>query len=55
MSTNPFMLPMWLMLAVGMIISWLIDIPYHTLFGLLAYIPWLLTLIASFWWNRRES
>ena len=30
MKGNPFLMPMWLMLAVGIVVSWLIDIPHHT-------------------------
>lgn len=51
---NPFILPMWLMLAVGMIISWLIDVPEKTLIGLFAYVPWLVTLAALFLWEKRH-
>ena len=50
--SNPFLIPMWIMLAVALIVSFLIDIPYATLWGLTAYIPWLITVIACEMWRR---
>jgi hypothetical protein len=55
MRTNPFLVPMWLMLAVAIVVSWLIDIPYHTLVGLWAWGPWAMTVIALFLWERRRT
>lgn len=54
MKGNPFLMPMWLMLAVGIVVSWLIDIPYHTLLGLLAWVPFILVVIALASWERRR-
>jgi hypothetical protein len=53
--SNPFLMPMWLMLAVGITVSYLIDIPYHTFWGLTAYAPWLITTIAVWFWHWRQS
>jgi hypothetical protein len=46
---------MWLMLAVAITVSYLIDLPMHTLWGLTAYGPWLVTVGCCFWWARRSS
>ena len=51
---NPFLLPMWLMLAVALIVSWLINVPLHTFIGFFAYIPWLIVVAALVIWERRH-
>lgn len=50
--SNPFILPMWLMCGAALVVSFLIDIPENTLWGLTAWLPWLVTLLAASWWNR---
>lgn len=45
MKANPFVLPMILMCVLAVCVSFAIDIPTHSLWGLLAWGPWLVTLV----------
>ena len=51
---NPFLKPLWLTCAIGLIVSFSIDIPLTTLWGLTAWIPWLVMFIALITWERRH-
>jgi len=55
MKDNPFILPMRIMLAVGIMTSYLIDIPGHTLIGLTAYGPFFFCILAVCLWGSRKD
>lgn len=44
---NPYITPMWITLLLGLAACAAIDIPLHTVWGLLCYIPWLVVTITA--------
>jgi len=55
-DANPFLLPLWLMLAVAVIVSVTVlavnGLVPSSLIGLLAWIPWLITVVFGIAWEK---
>lgn len=52
---NPFIGPMWLMLAVAIVVADTSVFVAHNPWGLVAWFPWLFTVTACALWTRRHS
>lgn len=53
-TRNPFVMPLWAMMAFGWTGSVLIII-YRNLLPMLMYLPWLFMITGLFWWEWRHS
>jgi len=56
MSDNPYVLPMWIMLATAVNVTFLCVFlsPHPTPWCSGAYIPWVIAMIAGAGWERRH-
>lgn len=51
---NPFIMPLWLMLATALVTSNIVIFVGHSLWGCVAWLPWVVVLSFTISWERRH-